>query len=54
MRMFLTVESKSLVCLVLDSAFRSSPGPLVDFRLRTNLDVRFDSLDFFFSAWARF
>ena len=25
----------------------------VNFGLRTNLDVRFDSLEFFFSAWAR-
>ena len=43
-----------LVRLVLDSVFHSSPGPPVNFRLRTNLDVRFDSLDFFFSAWAWF
>ena len=39
-----------LVRLILDSVFCSSPGPLVNFRLRTNLDVRFDSLDFVFSA----
>ena len=62
--MFLTVEhyfsepkkgfDLRLVRFVLDSLFRSSPDPPVNFRLRTNLDVRFDSLDFFFSAWARF
>ena len=40
--------------LVLDSVFHSSTGPPVNFRLRTDLDVRFDSLGFFFSAWARF
>ena len=55
-RMFRTVkhyftESKKgfdlrLVRLVLDSVFRCSPGPLVNFRLRTILDVRFDSSDF--------
>ena len=32
------------------SVFCCSPGLLVNFRLRTNLCVRFDSLDFVFSA----
>ena len=60
--MFLTVkhclsESKRsfdlrLVRLIIVSVFRSSPGHPVNFGLRTNLDVRFDSLDFGFSAWA--
>ena len=39
-----------LVRLILVSVFCSSPGPPVNFRLRTNLYVRFDSLDFVFSA----
>ena len=45
LRTFLGFDLR-LVRLVLDSVFRSSPGPPVNFRLRTNLDVRFDSLDF--------
>ena len=55
-RMFRTVkhylsESKKgfdlrLVRLVLDSVFRCCPGPPVNFRFRTNHDVRFDSSDF--------
>ena len=43
LRTFLGFDPR-LVRLVLDSVFRSSPGP-VNFRLRTNLDVRF-ALDF--------
>ena len=39
-----------LIRLILDTVFCSSPGPLVNFRLRTNVDVRFDSLDFVHSA----
>ena len=39
-----------LVRLILLSVFRSSPGPPVNFRSRTNQHVRFDSLDFVFSA----
>ena len=39
-----------LVRLIVDSVFCSSPGPPVNFRSRTILDVRFDSLDFVFSA----
>ena len=60
MRMFLTVEhynseSKKgfdlhLVRLALDSVIRSSSGASGLFRLRTNLDVRFDSLDFFVNS----
>ena len=39
-----------LLRLLLVSVFCSSPGPLANVRLRINLDVRFDSLDFVFSA----
>ena len=39
-----------LVRLVLDSVFHSSLGTPVNFRLRANLYVRFDSLDFVVSA----
>ena len=39
-----------LVSLILVSVFCSSPGPPANFRLRTKLYVRFDSLDFVFSA----
>ena len=63
-RMFLTAkqsfsESKTgfdlrLVRLILVSVSRYSPGPPVNLRLRTSLDVRFDSLDFVFSAWVWF
>ena len=53
LRTFLGFDLR-LVRLILVSVFCSSPGPLVNFRLRTNLYVRFDSLDFVFSAWAWF
>ena len=39
-----------LVRLILVSVFCSSLGPPVNFRLRTNLDLRLDSLDFVISA----
>ena len=45
LRTFLGFDLR-LVRLVLFSVFRSSSGPPVSFRLRTNFDVRFDSLDF--------
>ena len=50
LRTFLGLDLR-LVRLVLVSVFRSLLVLLVNFRLRTNLDVRFDSLDFV-SAWA--
>ena len=43
------------ICVPLEvSVFCSSPGPPLNFRLHTNLYVRFDSLDFAFSAQAWF
>ena len=45
LRTFLGFDLR-LVRLVLDSVFRSSPGLPVNFGLRTNLDVRFDPLNF--------
>ena len=51
-RTFLGLDLR-IVRLVLISVFRSLLVLPVNFRFRTNLDVRFDSLDFI-SAWAWF